>query len=37
MFFFRTRKLARDYANATGKKFVDNGKDADRRWAVKVI
>lgn len=37
MFFFRTRTLARAFAKETGKKFVDLGKDADRRWAVKVL
>lgn len=39
MFFFRTRTLARDWANETGKKFVDMGADAPagRRWAVRVL
>lgn len=38
MIYFKTRQLARSFAAKGGnKKFHDCGKDAVRRWAVKVI
>jgi len=38
MFFFDTRKLAREFANKSESyKFVDNGTFAEKRWAVKVL
>lgn len=38
MLFFKTRKLAREFARKREQyKVVDFGKDADRRWAVKVL
>lgn len=37
MIYFKTRQLARNFAAKGGKKVIDCGKDATKRWAVKVI
>lgn len=38
MIYFKTRQLARNFAaNGGNKKFHDCGKDAAKRWAVKVL
>ena len=38
MLYFKTRQIARDFAAKGGKKkFYDCGKDAVKRWAVKVL
>jgi len=39
MFYFETRKLAREFAKNTGKKPVDNGttEKFGRRWAVSIF
>jgi hypothetical protein len=38
MFFFNTRKLAREFANKNPNyKLVDNGTFAKKRWGVKTL
>jgi hypothetical protein len=38
MFYFPSRKEAREFARKRDKyKLVDNGPDAKKRWAVKVL
>lgn len=38
MIYFKTRKLARDFAKKrTNYKVVDNGTTKDHRWGVKVV
>jgi len=38
MLFFKTRKLAREFANKKPNyKFVDNGTFAKKRWSVKTL
>lgn len=37
MFYFESRSKARQFAAIKGRKVTDNGKDAVKRWAVKVL
>ena len=37
MFFFKSRELARQFCRKANKKLIDFGKDAAKRWAVKVL
>lgn len=36
MLYFRTRQDVRAFARKSGRKVKDNGKNAAKRWAVKV-
>jgi len=37
MIYFKSRKEVREFAKITGRKAVDLGKDADKRWAVSIF
>ena len=37
MLYFKSRSLAREFASNKNRKFVDNGPNAQKRWAVKVL
>lgn len=37
MMFFSSRQKAREFAAKIGAKPIDNGPEAKRRWAVKVL
>lgn len=37
MLFFVNRVKARQFAKTTGKKFVDQGATAAKRWAVRIL
>lgn len=37
MMYFSTRQKARDFAAKTGKHVKDCGKEAAKRWAVKIL
>lgn len=37
MLFFKTRELARTFANKSNKKVTDLGSESEKRWGVKVV
>lgn len=37
MLNFKSREAARQFAKKSGHKVVDNGKESNKRWSVKVV
>ena len=37
MFYYNTRKLARQASQLYGKPVVDNGSGAEKRWSIKFL
>ena len=37
MLYFKTRALARKFAEGQGRKVLDNGAGSAKRWAVRVV